>query len=164
MFFLDVDDWAVERKLLMHFLLLDFVVLHAWETEHLILGNELKVSASDKRECSRPPYIFNESGFDDARYSESFQPPSREFENMVKKLPKPCGVFAVHDPLGRFLRGTCSALGIEIPHEVAVIGANDDPLVCNLTYPTLSSDLNSLGCTGRKTWSGHGGIIKKSTN
>ena len=26
-----------------------------------------------------------------------------------------------------------------MPNDVAIIGANDDPLVCNLTFPTLSS-------------------------
>ena len=136
---LDVDDWAVGKE-----------AAEAFSSASLrslaCLGNGTPYSeqriagfrqAMEDNEV--PLYVFNECGFDDARYSESFQPPSRDFETWLNKLPKPSGIFAVHDPLGRFVCGACSNLGIEIPHEVAVIGANDDPLVCNLTYPTLSS-------------------------
>ena len=45
----------------------------------------------------------------------------------------------MHDPLGRYLCGACQQLGIKVPDEVAVIGANNDELVCGLTHPMLSS-------------------------
>ena len=45
----------------------------------------------------------------------------------------------VHDPLGRFLCGVCRQMGFRVPEEVAVIGANNDELVCGLSYPMLSS-------------------------
>ena len=138
-FSLDVDDWAVGKEAADAFSSAGLRSLACLGNGTPYSRQRIEGFQQAIKEDGIPLYIFNESGFDDARYSESFQPPSREFEEWLKELPKPCGVFAVHDPLGRFLCGTCSALGIEIPHEVAVIGANDDPLVCNLTYPTLSS-------------------------
>jgi LacI family transcriptional regulator len=86
------------------------------------------------------PFSINiESGFEDTRYSESFHRPSVEMKKWLEGLPKPVGIFAVHDPLGRFLCSACTQLGLEIPMDVSVIGANNDPLVCGLTYPMLSS-------------------------
>ena len=48
-------------------------------------------------------------------------------------------IFAVHDPLGRFLCSSCLQLGIAVPEQAAVIGANNDELVCGLSHPMLSS-------------------------
>ena len=86
-----------------------------------------------------PFFVHTESGFEEMRYSESFHDPGEEMKSWLMELPKPCGIFAVHDPLGRFLSGACSQLGIRVPDDVAIIGANNDPLVCGLTYPMLSS-------------------------
>ena len=98
-----------------------------------------------------PFSVHTESGFEvpnfpqtrkhefSLRYFESFHDPSEEMKSWLMELPKPCGIFAVHDPLGRFLSGACSKLGIRVPDDVAIIGANNDPLVCGLTYPMLSS-------------------------
>ena len=74
-----------------------------------------------------------------SRYSESFTSPSNELSDWLHSLPKPVGVFAVHDPLGRFLCSACQQLDIKVPEQVAVIGANNDELVCGLSYPMLSS-------------------------
>ena len=86
-----------------------------------------------------PFSTHTESGFEEMRYSESFHEPSDQMKNWLFALPKPCGIFAVHDPLGRFLSGACARWGINVPDDVAIIGANNDPLVCDLTYPMLSS-------------------------
>ena len=91
------------------------------------------------RKSDLPFFAHIESGFEEMRYSESFHDPSEEMKSWLMELPKPCGIFAVHDPLGRFLSGACSQLGIRVPDDVAIIGANNDPLVCGLTYPMLSS-------------------------
>jgi LacI family transcriptional regulator len=93
------------------------------------------------RKSELPFFTHTELGFEERRmrYSESFHDPSEEMKSWLMELPKPCGIFAVHDPLGRFLSGACSQLGIRVPDDVAIIGANNDPLVCGLTYPMLSS-------------------------
>jgi LacI family transcriptional regulator len=86
-----------------------------------------------------PVAVHTETAFEDARYSEHFAEPSVALRTWLESLPKPVGIFAVHDPLGRFLCSTCQQLGIAVPEQAAVIGANNDALVCGLSYPMLSS-------------------------
>lgn len=135
----DVDDWAVGREAADTFSQTGFKSLAC-------LGNGTPYSDQRiegfKKAITRKNIPFSvhiETGFEDSRYSESFRRPSEEMQNWLKELPKPVGIFAVHDPLGRFLCGACTQVGLEIPSEVSVIGANNDPLVCGLTYPMLSS-------------------------
>ena len=135
----DVDDWAVGREAADTFSQTGFKSLAC-------LGNGTPYSDQRiegfKKAITRKNIPFSvhiETGFEDSRYSESFRRPSEEMKTWLKELPKPVGIFAVHDPLGRFLCGACTQVGLEIPSEVSVIGANNDPLVCGLTYPMLSS-------------------------
>ncbi len=54
-------------------------------------------------------------------------------------LPKPVGVFAATDRRAQSLLAACRTAGIRIPEEVAVIGVDNDPLLCDLSYPSLTS-------------------------
>jgi LacI family transcriptional regulator len=54
-------------------------------------------------------------------------------------LPKPAGIFAAHDPLARNVLEACSRLGLEVPSEVAILSASNDPSTCELAYPGISS-------------------------
>ncbi len=83
--------------------------------------------------------VLTDSAFEHARYSEHFVKPDDSLREWLESLPKPVGIFAVHDPLGRFLCSACQQLGMVVPEQVAVIGANNDELVCGLSYPMLSS-------------------------
>lgn len=60
-------------------------------------------------------------------------------EHWLKELPKPVGVFAAHDPMGRYLAEACRHCGFRIPEDVAIVAADGDDLVCHLTHPPLSS-------------------------
>ncbi len=73
------------------------------------------------------------------KYIEHWHEVRPELVQWLKNLPKPVGVFAAHDPMGRLVAETCRLEGIRIPEEVAIIGANNDPHICGLTYPPLSS-------------------------
>ena len=57
----------------------------------------------------------------------------------IRSLPKPCGMFAAHDPVGAEVLTLAASAGISVPDELAVIGVDDDPIVCERTRPTLSS-------------------------
>lgn len=73
------------------------------------------------------------------QYIEHWPASTREMLQWIRDLPKPCGLFVAHDPLARTVAETCRDAGIGIPQEVAILGVNDDPLVCKLTSPQLSS-------------------------
>ena len=57
----------------------------------------------------------------------------------LKKLPKPTAVFAAMDGRARLVLNACAEAGIAVPEEIAVLGVDDDPLLCESTVPTLSS-------------------------
>jgi len=54
-------------------------------------------------------------------------------------LPKPVGIFAVHDYRAQFLMEACYDTGLRIPQEVAVIGMDNDETICEHSAPTLTS-------------------------
>ena len=57
----------------------------------------------------------------------------------VESLPKPCGIFAANDDIAAVILDVCRDLGISVPGDVVVVGADDDPAVCDNLHPTLSS-------------------------
>lgn len=54
-------------------------------------------------------------------------------------LPKPLGVMAANDNRGRQVLEACRACDLRVPEEVAVIGVDNDELLCQLSSPPLSS-------------------------
>ncbi|TVQ39476.1 MAG: helix-turn-helix domain-containing protein [Spirochaetaceae bacterium] len=57
----------------------------------------------------------------------------------LSRLPKPVGIFACYDAWGQQLLEVCRYFGFKVPDEVAVIGVDDDELLCDLSYPSLTS-------------------------
>lgn len=54
-------------------------------------------------------------------------------------LPKPIGILACNDEHGYQVLEACNLAGLHVPEEVAVLGVDNDPVLCNLTRPSLSS-------------------------
>lgn len=73
------------------------------------------------------------------RYMESWQKPDATMQKWLRTLPKSAGLFAVHDPLGRLVCEAAMEERLLVPDEIAIVGANNDELVCGLSYPPLSS-------------------------
>jgi LacI family transcriptional regulator len=63
-------------------------------------------------------------------------------------LPKPVGVMACFDLRGRQLLAAAKVAGLAVPDEVAVIGVDDDELLCDLADPPLSSVAPDTDATG----------------
>ncbi len=62
----------------------------------------------------------------------------------LRELPKPLGILACDDDRGRQVLEACRAAGLLVPEDVAVVGVDNDELLCELSDPTLSSvSLNS---------------------
>jgi len=66
----------------------------------------------------------------------------------VRGLPKPAGVMACYDIRGRELIDACRQAEVEIPDQIAVIGVDDDELLCELSDPPLSSVVPDVRRTG----------------
>lgn len=57
----------------------------------------------------------------------------------LKTLPKPVGLMAAHDKRARHVLEACHTYGLHVPEEVAVIGVDNDEVLCQLSSPPLSS-------------------------
>lgn len=57
----------------------------------------------------------------------------------LQELPKPIGVFVGNDDLARAVAELCGLNAIHIPDEVALLGVDNDELICELSNPPLSS-------------------------
>ena len=57
----------------------------------------------------------------------------------VEKLERPVGVFAANDDRGYDVIEFCRANQLRVPEDIAVIGINNDTLVCENCHPRLSS-------------------------
>ena len=66
---------------------------------------------------------------------------SKKFElsQWLISLPKPVGILAVDDIRAREVSDAAHSIGIRIPDEIAVIGIDNDTIICETTTPSISS-------------------------
>ncbi len=57
----------------------------------------------------------------------------------LQNLPKPIGVMAANDVRGRQVIAVCQEYNIRVPEDIAVIGVDNDTLLCQLSTPPMSS-------------------------
>lgn len=62
-----------------------------------------------------------------------------ELKNWLLGLHKPVGLMACNDSQGRHVLEACRQSDLRVPEDVAVIGVDNDELVCELAIPPLSS-------------------------
>ncbi|HTL40255.1 MAG TPA: DNA-binding transcriptional regulator [Pseudolysinimonas sp.] len=72
----------------------------------------------------------------------------RSLVNWLTALPKPIGILACYDIAGQELLEACKIAGIRVPDEVAVLGVDNDELICTLTSPPMSSIQSDALSTG----------------
>lgn len=117
------------------------------------VGGSLKANWVERRQKAFCERIAGE-GLDCAVYS---QPPAsqkdwgREQKRLgrwLKAQPKPLGVMAAFDLRGRQVIEACIESGLRVPDEVAVIGVDNDALLCELCDPPLSSIMLNAEKTG----------------
>ncbi|HLY59929.1 MAG TPA: DNA-binding transcriptional regulator [Terriglobia bacterium] len=70
---------------------------------------------------------------------ERWQHEQPALAHWLKSLPKPVGIMACNDICAAEVLQVCTMTGIRVPDEVAVVGVDNDELVCELSDPPLSS-------------------------
>jgi len=63
-------------------------------------------------------------------------------------LPKPVGIFACYDWCGQQLLEICRYYGLAVPEDIAVVGVDNDELLCELATPSMSSVVPNTFKTG----------------
>ncbi len=57
----------------------------------------------------------------------------------LRPLPKPTGLMGCNDDLAKEIIEACTSSGLRVPDDVAVIGADNDEVVCGICNPPMSS-------------------------
>ena len=72
-------------------------------------------------------------------------PDMRQLKDWVKKLPKPVAVFCCNDLRAIQLQRVARGMGLRIPEDMAILGVDDDTILCSFAeVPTSSIDPNSF--------------------
>ena len=82
---------------------------------------------------------------------DSWQQMRRWLQGCLRKAPKPLAVFAHNDYDASHVLDVCRTIGIAVPEEVAILGVDDNELICLNQPVPLSSirhDLVSVGYRG----------------
>lgn len=116
---------------------------------------------SDETRTSFVEYLA-EKGYGTNIYESPYQPstldtPAIEAKAMLhfdalnrwlQSLPKPVGIMACNDIRAQQIINVCRTNGIAVPEDVAIIGVDNDDVLCDLCVPSLSSieeNLRKLG-------------------
>ncbi len=89
----------------------------------------------------------NEEGYEVHNFEHTRKFKSRELwyykpsalSKWLKSLPKPIALMACDDNQAMHITEACRLINIRIPEEVAVLGVDNDEMLCNLSDPPLSS-------------------------
>jgi LacI family transcriptional regulator len=66
----------------------------------------------------------------------------------IESLPRPVGIMAAYDVRALEVLDAVRSLGLACPDDVAVIGVDNDDVLCDLATPPLSSVAQNLECIG----------------
>lgn len=85
-----------------------------------------------------------------ARYDKSYNAVTekRRIMDWVAQLPRPVAIMGCYDFKAQEVLDACRQLSIAVPTEVAVLGVDNDRLICELSEPRLSSIIPDTKRTG----------------
>ena len=86
------------------------------------------------------------AGHYDPKDKISFQ---RQLKAWLKRLPKPCGVFTANDTTAAQVIDACQSLKLDIPSEVAVVGVDNQEIICENAPVSITSIEIDFRAAGR---------------
>ncbi len=99
---------------------------------------------SEERSRAFQDYV-NAAGFSCSVYTgrhktaRSWGPMQESMCRWLNSLERPLGLMAATDKRARHVLEACKTLGLRVPEEVAVIGVDNDEMLCQLATPPLTS-------------------------
>lgn len=71
--------------------------------------------------------------------SVSWSKEEQQIRTWIDQLPKPVGLFCANDDRAAAVSEICHSLGLNIPNDISIIGADNDEMLCELANPPFSS-------------------------
>lgn len=99
-----------------------------------------------RRQGLESHYFYEKSG----QLQKTWQKEEGTMTEWLLSLPKPIGILTSNDDMGRHVLQACRIAGLMVPEEAAVLGADNDSLVCELSEPSLSSIAYNFEGSGYK--------------
>lgn len=84
--------------------------------------------------------------FDGATWMSQYE----QLSKWLQSLQRPCGVFVVSDYRACQVLEACREQGISVPDQVAVVGVDDEQVICEHVSPTLTSVARNDALEGYK--------------
>ena len=88
--------------------------------------------------------------FSGKAHSSNIRTLQKELGNWLTDLPKPVGIFAANDIMAAQIAAAANRVGLDIPEDLALVGVDNDELLCENTKPTLSSVMPDFRAAGEK--------------
>lgn len=88
------------------------------------------------------------------QFSESNSQAGERLRKWLGDLPRPTALFACNDACGKIVLEACEVAGISVPDQIAVLGVDDDEILCMCCRPPLSSvapDTEGIGFLAAQT-------------
>jgi len=82
--------------------------------------------------------------------TQDWEKEQRHVSEWLRKLPKPVGIFACNDDRGQHILEVCKLTDFKVPDDVAVIGVDNDPMICDIGDPPLTSIALNVEFAGYK--------------
>lgn len=79
-------------------------------------------------------YLYDKQDIDSLWYFDQ-----SVLTDWLKSLPKPIAIMACDDNQGNILLQACELCGIHVPFDVAVIGVDNDEILCSMSNPAMST-------------------------
>ena len=77
--------------------------------------------------------------YDRQRVSNLWFYQQNRLQEWLQSLPRPVGIMACDDNQASILLEACRTLGIRVPFDAAIIGVDNDEILCTMSEPSLSS-------------------------
>jgi LacI family transcriptional regulator len=143
--YVETDDAAIARLAADHFFERDF--------HHFAFLGDDRFRWSDNR-CRAFVEAVAAKGHDVAVFGRRRRSAPVDDDEAVEAwlqgLPKPVALLACYDIRGRQAIDACRRAGIAVPDEVAVLGVDNDDVLCGLASPPLSSVIPDAIGAGRR--------------
>lgn len=90
--------------------------------------------------------FIKQNGFDTHFFGQSatnstymWDAEQKKLIEWLKTLPKPIGMMVCNDDCGQFVIEACKIAGLNVGYDIAILGVDNDDLVCELSSPSISS-------------------------
>lgn len=145
----ETDDGAIARLAAEHFLERGFEQMaFCGEPEFNWSNWREAVFAKHVSDAGRTCHIFHSRSKNHAGFSMNRE--RKRLTQWILSLPRPVGVFACYDIKGQQILDVCRELQIRVPEELALLGVDNDDVLCNLCTPPLSSIIPAARQAGRE--------------